>query len=180
MRGFALLAGLMIVSAHGTARAVEPESEPDPDFGRTGLYLGLAGTYAVEGFDDSPFPVDDSLGLNLRLGYRPLPRLGLELQAEWAEGFHLKGTGVDVETWTVTANYRAYFTDSRVQPYLLLGVGFMNAEALGFSTIDFAGRVGGGVDIGVTDRIAVVLEVSYVGASDLDYTSISWGLQYRF
>ena len=50
----------------------------------------------------------------------------------------------------------------------------------GISSTDFAGRVGAGVDIGITDQIAVVLEGSYVGASDFDYSSISWGLQYRF
>jgi len=181
MRGFVLLASLLIVVAHGAARAVEPK--PKPDYGRTGIYLGIAGTYAIDNFD-APFPVDNSLGLNARVGYRVIPRLGLEVQAEWAEGFRLKGTGVDVETWAVTANARAYFTETRIQPYLLLGFGFLTGVAPGIRETGFAARAGAGVDIGVTDRIAVVLEGAYVGATGkvdvLGYGSIVWGLQYRF
>ena len=186
---FALLVSLVILVTHGAARAADPELE---GYGRTGIYLGLAGSYAIETFDDLglPVPVDNSLGLSLRVGYRLLSRLGLEVQAEWAEGFDVKGTGIEIETWAVTANARAYFTDARVQPYLLLGFGLMHASArfpLGLGTetgTGFAARVGGGVDVGITDQIALVLEGTYVGAtgplSDLGYGSIVWGLQYRF
>jgi opacity protein-like surface antigen len=172
---------LVIVVAHGAARAAEPE--PKPDYGRTGIYLGVAGTYGLENFD-APGPVDNSLGVNARVGYRVIPRLAFEVQAEWVEGFRLKGTGVDVETWVMTANARAYFTEARIQPYLLVGIGFLTGDAPGIRATGFAVRAGGGVDIGVTDRIAVVLEVTYAGAtgkvSGLGHGSIVWGLQYRF
>ena len=181
MRGFVLVASLVIVVAHGAARAVEPE--PKPDYGRTGIYVGVAGTYANPRVDD----VDYSLGVNARVGYRVIPRLGLEVQAEWAEGFqeNFTGFGIEAQTWVVTANARAYFTEARIQPYLLVGFGLLTAEALDIiRETGFAARLGGGVDIGVTDRIAVVLEGTYVAATgsvgDLDYGSVVWGLQYRF
>ena len=121
-----------------------------------------------------------------------LPRLALEVQAEWAEGFRTRipGLSVEIETWAVTANARAYFTEARIQPYLLLGFGLLHSSAnvSGFGSVSlftsFAARVGGGVDVGITDRIALVLEGTYLGAtgsnSELGYGSIGWGIQYRF
>jgi opacity protein-like surface antigen len=183
MRGLALLAGLVILAANGAARAVEPE--PEPDYGRTGIYASIAGLYALEKFDYSD-SADNSFGLNGRVGYRVLPRLGLEVQAEWAHGFDISSGG-SAETWAVTANARAYFTESRIQPYVILGFGFLTQNgpsAISGKGIGFAARAGAGVDIGITDRIAVVLEGTYVGAtgnvSDVGYGSLLWGVQYRF
>jgi hypothetical protein len=178
MRGVALVLGVVVAVASTVARADDEDAEELDDAG-TGVYVGLAGFYAIEGLD-GPGPVDDTGGLNLRIGYRVLPRLGLELQTEWAKGFRVKFTGREVETWALTANYRAYFSEGRVQPYLLLGAGFLTADDGRSRSYDFAGRIGGGFDVGITEHVAVLVEGVYLGAADVDYGTVGCGVQYRF
>jgi outer membrane protein OmpA-like peptidoglycan-associated protein len=76
------------------------------------------------------------------------------------------------------------------------GVGFLNADgsadvntrnvrASGAeSDTEFAGRVGGGVDVWITQHIAAYVDAAYVmptgGLSDLRYVSLGGGLKYSF
>jgi hypothetical protein len=183
MRIRTLVALFLIVLANGAARAIEP---PNSGYGaNTGFYLGAGATYAIENFDGGGFPsADNSWGANGFVGYRVLSRLALEVQAEWAEGFDLGSGGIEIESWVVTANARAYFTETRVQPFLLVGLGALTAKGGGVRETGFAARAGGGLNIWATERLSVLMEVTYVGAtgdvSDLGYGSFILGLEYHF
>lgn len=111
-----------------------------------------------------------------------------------------------IETWAVTANVKFYpFSLGRVQPWLVSGIGLMRFQGDNRSPLipanerqifefntdgerqtDFAGRVGGGIDIyfADSDRFSLVLGASYVipagGLDAFDYVSTELGLQYRF
>ena len=111
-----------------------------PDYAFDGFYLGAAGTWAVyaqlEGILEraaaivSPIPVhadvQTPVGLDVRFGYRFRPRFAGELQFEWLPAADIRLEGVDalqLETWTLTANVKAYILKRRYQPYLLAGIG---------------------------------------------------------
>ncbi len=63
-------------------------------------------------------------------------------------------------------------------------MGLLHADSGPVDETDFAGRVGGGIDIYATENIVVTLDATYVvptgDVDDLDYLSIGWGVQYRF
>jgi len=177
------------------AAAVEREPVRDvdkgPDFARNGVYLGVAGTYAFENFDTpGSLDADDTLGLNARLGYRLHPYVSAELEFEWLEGFDLNVAGAEVEAWALTANAKGHLMTGRIQPFLLVGLGIMQAEIDGAGVFGdpkqegFAARFGGGVDVYATENFVVSVGADYVlptGDLDgLDYVALQWGFQYRF
>ena len=177
MKCFAILISILMASA---AAAVEPE----PDYARTGVYVGLGGLGAIENFGAGGF--SNGGGVNARVGYRLLPNLAAEGMFEWVGGFSLGP--VDLDAWSLTANAKAFLTTGQIQPYLLVGIGVSQAEleAFGVSVdaTDFVARLGGGVDFYLTESWVLDLEVAYIlptGDIDgTDYISIGAGVQYRF
>lgn len=111
-----------------------------------------------------------------------------------------------VESWTGTVNLRAYALTGRVQPYALVGVGVLRFDSVNTSEraplgspagrpiftlnisdedgVGFAARLGGGIEMFVTDDVAIVVGASYVlptgDARHFDYVSTEAGLQVRF
>ena len=160
------LAVLFVSLALQTARA------DDPDFGRSGPYIGVGASRTVnlvEAFlDGTPIledvDVSNSWGVNTRLGYRLTSWFALEAEYEWLDGMNASLDGVDVgslEMQSATANLRFIAPLGRFQPYFLLGAGaiFVNVDTP-FSTIEidhsaFAGRVGLGLDVYLTENILV-------------------------
>jgi opacity protein-like surface antigen len=211
-----------------TSVVLTAEDEVDEeDFARRGWMVGVAGSSAFELFEDeleedyrrhldpigggfkpvsiASLPVDNSLGMNGRVGYRCHSRFSAEVQVEWLHGFDadLEQPGVvqlarvEVDPLVVTANAKGYLLTGRYQPFLLLGLGAMSGSihvrdpvGLSFTGIDsqtenvFAMRFGGGIDLYATKNIVVSLGVDYVypfgNLDDLNYVTINWGFQYRF
>lgn len=147
----------------------------------------------------------DSLGANGRVGYRFHPHLAAELQGEWIQRFDADGTilvprmpdvvQVEVEPFTITANAKGYLFKGRYQPYALVGLGVMSARytvddssGLGLSEsdryTDFAMRFGAGLDVWITEHIAISAGGDYVlpfgAVEDFDYVSAVWGVQFQF
>ena len=192
------------------------------DYSARGPYLGvgvIGAFHLFEGnIEDSiesiggTADVDHSVGLDARGGYRFLSWLALEAQYEWVPGFEATasfprlgdaGTSqiLDIESHSVTANARFILPLGRLEPYLLLGVGWSRydfAEGIsGFNlsgTEDaFAGRVGPGVDFFLTEHISLNLagtvlltthDIDNVTANEslsaLHYLSVKGGLSYHF
>jgi hypothetical protein len=172
----------------------ETEEEEEVDYHRRGVYLGLAGSWAVEKFDDdNDINIEDSVGVNARVGYHALSWLSLEAQAEYLPKFEIDfgpDTG-DLAVWLAGANLRLNLPTDLIQPYALLGGGYMGADLSGAGTggRDYDGnggfgRVGGGVEFYFWPFLALDAGVTYVipagDVQDLQFLSIHWGAIYRF
>jgi opacity protein-like surface antigen len=141
----AVLVGVVCSSVALTA---EEEVDKD-DFARRGWLVGVAGSYAIETFQDDAesdfqkvlgpevnLSVDDSFGFNGQVGYRCHRRFSAEVEVEWLDGFDadLTQPGVDqlanvrFEPVVVTTNVKGFILTGRYQPFLLLGAGAMTAD----------------------------------------------------
>jgi opacity protein-like surface antigen len=178
---------LVLLGSAGVATAA------DDGFARSGWYLGagVAAQYylltdTVESDTDGALTVSNTVGFNVRGGYRLFSWLAAELIYERAPGFELetdkqitltgapgsptvpKGTTlIEINGNTVTANAKILLPMWRVQPYLILGigasrVGLADRFDLGVdeSETATAGRMGVGGDIYITKNLLVFLEFS--------------------
>jgi len=187
-RKLSTLMGFVIVlaGAAGAASAAD-------DFDRRGWYLGagVAAQYYlltddVESNTNELLTVSDTVGFNVRGGYRAFSWLAAEVIYEYAPGFVLetkqpidlstiepglptvpKGTELlELNGHTVTANAKLLLPIWRVQPYLNLGVGVSYITLddkyglVGGSEAAIAGRIGVGGDIYITKHLLLFLEVS--------------------
>lgn len=192
----------------------------DSEYARNGLYVSAAGSWAIypdladaanQAFTTTvPVDVQSPLGFDTRFGYRFHPRFATEAQFEWLSEAEIPLTATSqfqLETWTLTANAKAYILTGRYQPFILLGVGTTNFEygdeaAVGINVegYNFAARMGGGIDLYATRNIVVSLDATYVINAIVDqqrlrstpeeylglvtdgpnHFSLTWGLQYRF
>ncbi len=147
--------------------------------------------------------VDETVGVDLRAGYRIHRNFAVEMQFQWLSDVKIKAAGIkllEVETWALTGNLKVFLlTDriaaallgGRIQPYLVSGVGLMHFD-IGDSLIplpdddgqDLAARFGGGVDFYATRKIGAYLDVTYLMATGdvegLDHVGLSLGAIYRF
>jgi len=184
----------------------EPEEEGRTDYAYAGPYLGLNGAFGYPLFEErisgatGGAAFDPSWGLDARLGLRVLKFLAVEAQYEWMAGFDVSGLpvadDVRIEGHTLTGNLRLYVPIWQVHPYVLTGIGVtryrIDLGSLGSAHEDrFAGRLGGGLDMYVTEHVAVNFEAAaLLTVNDLDfdqgsitslhYLSASVGLMYRF
>lgn len=181
-----------------------PAAAEDDDYSRSGMYVGLAGTYAFDmGFEDQAddaltgtglnASVDNALGLNARVGYRMIPYFAYEANYEYIPAFDVKaggGTAFEQSYSMVTLNAKGYYPLERFQPYLLLGVGMLftsGTDKVGIdlptSNAGFATRWGAGLDFHITNKFLFTLESTYMlpfgDVKDSDYLSFVWGLQFR-
>ena len=194
----ALVAAALLVSTAALAQ----DEEEEKLWNENGIYVQLAGTYAIEEFGDD-IAGDDSLGLNVRAGLRAARWLSIEGEFEWLSGMDPYGIS-QTSDWATTFNLRIYpltnmLLDGRIQPYVLMGVGVSSFRSLGDCTgpavvpcqrgesrnYGFASRWGAGVDAYVTEKIAITVGASYLWSAgtpveDLNYISVSWGVMYRF
>lgn len=195
----AALAALALLPAW-PARAQDDEEEPEEgeaaevDYNRKGVYLELAGTWGVEKFQDTnDVNVDDAVGVNGRVGYRALPWLSGELQAEWVPDFHVDADGDvgNLDLLLLGGNVRLNMPTGLIQPYLIAGGGYMDASLTGTgnnaSSQEGNGafaRLGGGMEFYFWPFLAADLGIAYVIPTDdvnkLDFISITWGAMYRF
>ncbi|NIO11468.1 MAG: outer membrane beta-barrel protein [Deltaproteobacteria bacterium] len=176
------------------------------EFAEDGAYFVLGGITGFERLDDtSSVSVDDSLGFNMRFGYRFLPGLAAEIEWDFLDGFDLNDVpgNLTVDGWLLTANVKAPLRTDRVQPFLLAGLGAMYAQlrsetvlvvcdwwwCYGTSAqlgdeIDFAMRFGGGLDVYLAEEFAITLDANYViptgGLEDLTYISFGWGFLFKY
>jgi opacity protein-like surface antigen len=183
-------------------------AEDGPDYARSGIYVGLGGSYAFDmavedelqaaldalGYTDVDVDVKGSPGVNARAGYRYSPHLAGELQLEYLTGFDselLSVKFVEHEILALTANLKVPILTGRIQPFVLAGAGLVYAKAedtvgadLSESDTGFGIRAGGGVDVYATENVAVSVDATYVvpfgDIEDFDFLSIGFGIQYRF
>jgi opacity protein-like surface antigen len=196
-----LAAGLFLIAAFQAPEArAQDAAEPQWDdsyypFARKGAYVGFGGYYALENFDrdaaieaDLDIGADDGGGLDLRGGYRFHPRFSAELLFQYYFEFGVKeqntGENDNFDGWSTTLNAKAYGLLGAVQPYAVVGLGALVFKEKKGEDAGFLARMGGGVDLYLTDHIVVEAEVGYaLPAGDLDdyqFVTFGGGIQYRF
>ena len=210
-----LLVSFVVIS---WASAAAAEDELDSD--RSGPYasVGISGGLPI--FDGAvlfrntlPNPAstdeEDSVGFNLRAGWRFHRVLAAELQYEWLGDWKVSTgnrTCARVGAQVLTGNLRLFLPFEAVQPYALAGVGGgryrqrTRSVDLGIGVgcrplankprtqrdWELTGRFGGGFDIYVTRNLVLNLEGSTVYSSErpLDvswpYVSVQGNLMWRF
>lgn len=188
----------------GLALPAFAQSAQDPwddsyfPYARDGIYLGFAALYALENFDrdtairgaGSAQDIDgrDAGGPQVRFGYRYRPRLAGEVLFQYYAGFNLSDSSVgiddDFNAWSMTLNGKLYGFLGRVQPYGLFGIGGIAFDDKRGANSAFLARLGGGIDLYLTDRVVLDFEVAYAmpaGAlDDLQFATFALGVQYRY
>ena len=185
----------------GSASAQQEYSE----FGTTpSPYISLAGVYGLCNFSDSAGSnqescgdeLENSFGMNIRVGYRFNRWVAVEGQVEWMAGFDAKDvsnlqpnppipglTSASLDTLAFTVNARFYPLIGRIQPYALIGLGGVNSWAntnLGNTDTftSFAGRFGVGLDFYITPNIALTSEFAYTASTEGQATFVGWWGQF--
>lgn len=144
-----LVSSLLVIPS----RALASDEAVDP-FDRPGPYVTLGGSYAYNFFDQQvedyledelgeqgSVDIEDSGGINARIGYRAASWFAAELAYEWIDrydvevggdlgpgGGALSGRLYDIEGHTLTLNTRWIVPIWRIQPYFLLGAGFSHYD----------------------------------------------------
>lgn len=213
-RCFFASALLVLVAAAGSARA------DDDDFDRLGPYIGASlqggslltadeayanqlvdlGLVIVQIGPNDPsrndsIESDVGLGFDVYVGYRAHKYLAAELEFEMIPDvdFDVRdGTLVEARTMAGTANLRAILPIGPIEPYVLAGVGVIDAELDDAQNLgvffregtDLLGRFGGGIDVHFAECVVVRTNIDYMMARgdlhELEYLSFGVGLQYRF
>jgi opacity protein-like surface antigen len=143
-------------------------------------------------------------GIALAVGYRFIPQVALEGEFEWARGdvdmvvrIDEPGDGsqkfsdqvADYSYFQLGMNGRFSTGTGRIQPYALLGVGFMGQKlSIPGESDEFdvgaAFRLGGGVEVEITRRLSLASDFSYLitvgGVKDNDIMSLRAGLLWRY
>ena len=179
-------------------------------YSREGAYVSAAAVTGIEMFGQAPpFESADNsdLGFSARVGYRGKNGCAIELFAEDVDGYALNASfdSTEMEFQSIGLNGKVFFTEGRVQPYGLLGVGwtrilFSERELTDPTTFEvfkapnandvLLVRGGLGVDVYVTDSIAFFLEGSYnyqmsqpgtdLRVNDFGHIQALLGITYRF
>lgn len=199
-----LASSLALFVAQASDAQIEPapgEAEWDDSyypFAREGFYVAALGFYAMENFDtDAPIenpngPLDisgdDAGGLDLKAGYRFHNHFSAEAVFQYYSEFGIKerntNTNDNFDGWSLSMNAKAYGLLGAIQPYAVVGLGGLVFTEKKGEDEGFFARMGGGVDLYLTDNLVVELEISYVlPAGDLDdfqFATFGGGLLYRF
>jgi opacity protein-like surface antigen len=216
-----------LLAGFATLMIALPAIAGGDEFDQPGFYVGISGIYTHNFFDgqvdkaledaigqDVDVAIDDSWGVNARVGYRAASWFAIEAQYEYIDQFDVKAKikGLipnqkifSLEGHTITANTRWILPIWRTQPYLLLGAGYSLYESdvvsnpvvkqllgSGGSEGGFAGRLGGGLDLYLTEHLVANVEGTALlttqdfgkrdtgNIDDLWYFGLGAGLRYQF
>lgn len=171
-----------------SAAAVEEAAE---GYGGPAFYAQLGGVYVAENFGESHNKAGssygDSGGYQIRAGYRISPWVALE--GQWEHDISFQDSD-EASLYTLTANGKFYPWAARIQPYALIGAGWVNGLNDSSTREDqnsLGLRFGLGADAYVTKNIGVAVEAGYVlpvtgylAREDFDTIPISLSAFYRF
>lgn len=193
---FVRLTLLLLSASLAGLVAAAPAQADDLQYGGNDWYISAAGLLAVDNADVSGGKPGG--GVNVGAGFRFNRWITAEAGAEWlhrirydpGSGPSCTGTGGGSSrytAWQATLGSRVYLTESLVQPFLLAHGGIIQTRDSGggrsCSALGFVTRLGAGVDVFVTNAVAVSLTAIYVlpatgDAKDHDYVSLGLGLTF--
>lgn len=175
------------------------------NYTRSGAYVGINGTYALENFDlGSDVSASGSPGVSVYAGYRLHANFALQGDVDYYKAFDVDLSGskvgnVDAFSWMVNA--KGFILEGRVQPYGVVGIGGLytnqidgvycistpahsHCDAGNVSRVSAIFRPGLGVDFYLTPEIVLNLQGAYTiptgSQSDYQFGLLGAGVQYRF
>jgi len=137
------------------------------DSGRLGVALrAVAGTVQGEMLNLAAVENPTMGGLGLQFRGKVSSHWGLELGLDWMMGD--SGRVVQTTVPLMLSAYYQFFPRSRFQPHVLAGVGthFTKLEydsGFRYDTVQLAGQVGGGLEVRLTDWLALTADVRVLG-----------------
>lgn len=194
-------------------------ADDDDDWARTGPYFGVSavgGTFitapdnyekqfvalGLEVLPDPPLPAidndldhDAAAGFDIYLGWRLHKYVAAELEVEYLPEVKFDEDGgdfVEAETLVFSGAVRGILPLGRFEPYVLGGIGFMDADVDDVRNLgvildegtDLAIRFGGGFDFHLHRNVALRFSAEWMlprgDIHEMEYVSIGGGLQYRF
>jgi len=189
----ALLLALCALSASCASMQDDKKGGGDAgaeDFGRKGPYAGFSLIQGFENFDTpSGVSADDSdIGIGLRGGMRMEKNWAIEGVLESVGGYEIDAGpfSEDLDMLTLGAQGKYYFSDRKVQPYALAGLGLVRADIDRFNFDDSGTyfRIGGGADFYLNRDVALFGELNinqlFGDVHDLDYFALQFGVLVRF
>lgn len=154
------------------------------------FYASVAGNLAVEGIDRT-----HGQGLAVDFGYNFTEQLSAELNYVFVNNFGIDNPvtygDIDVRTYMASVKYHSMMSKWS-RGFLTCGLGCMRIERDDEGKTpesesrehDFCGKIGGGFDFFLTDRIALELEADYTyglgDVSKVDYFNYLLGVQFLF
>jgi opacity protein-like surface antigen len=174
----------------GVAQADDPS-----DFATESVYIQIEGVYAREnlflGVLDLPEEqVDNGFGFAFSIGQRANEYVAIQSTYEYTSGFTV---GNDSPTHLLTFDGKVFplhplldgIAGGRVQPWVGGGMGAIWWPDSGIKTaLAFTGRWGGGLDLHVSDNIALTSHALYqqpIGnLKGLNFISVGIGVAYHF
>ncbi len=200
--GVATSARADVVAAEAVIVGEEPVPVPapeptGPDYAKPGAYAALGVGFLLEEFQGhlGDLGTGNSWGADLRGGYRFLPWLAVEGVYQYGNGFKEEDSAdgsVDIRTNSFTVNAKGILPCGRFQPYLTAGIGLLAANqsrsgdyrSVDVSGVGFAARGGGGLDVFLTEDVALYAEATYLiptgPTGDLEQVPVAWGAKFRF
>ncbi len=174
------------------------EADVSP-FAREGVYVAAGPSYGfLDDKVDGEF--EDSEGFNGRIGYRAHPKIAVEGEFEFINSLDRSANtrrNKAENLWVATVNAKIFMLTHRVQPYLLVGLGFSLFDEIDHDDgdpddgdpdeeerNDFEARVGVGTDVYLTSFLYGYIEGSYaITTGELqEFAYLSWttGVGIRF
>ena len=196
--------GMVITTATVLTILIVPVHAAQPQVHQRGAYAGLGVVGGLEHFSRQLRGFGDSAGFNARLGYRFTDYFAAEGFYEYMDKFGLSQTFADGARAHASLTTHSFSLMGKInlpnvgniQPFVSPGIGFLAADSavrvdrgqrgfkVGDDSIAFAGRVNGGLDFLLTERLGLTLEAGYVmptgNLSDLNYISFGLGARYHF
>jgi len=156
------------------------------NYARGGYFFAAMGLWALENSDlvRGEDQWANSWGLMLRVGGRHNRWLATELNVQYVNRFRVLDSDAFL-AWGMSVNERFYFTKSRVQPFILGGIGFLQIRARDndlSAAPGFSVKGGLGAEIYANERFVFVVEAMYnytIGnIRNYDFVTVGAGFQF--
>jgi OmpA-OmpF porin, OOP family len=121
---------------------------------------------------DNDFDFDDDWGYTVGLGYQFTHRLAGEISSFDLDAEDSLGSKFDIDNWKVDLLYDVYEKSSRIQPFVIAGVGNTNFSGENDMVFD----VGAGIKVDVIDNLewrTAIRKFEYLGRSSGE---LDWGI----
>jgi len=194
--------GILILSFVLGSSLVSPAAQAEEDSTRPKNYIGAGVAVSFDEFNDNGlFDFDTPVGAKVTIGRRVNESYAVEIDYNYSGKFKgdrrvfsfpffFNGSPLTVQSHSIMVNLRAtpigVVLNDRFEPYVFAGLGAVIADtSFGPRDEDFAGRIGGGFNVLLTDTVEYFVDASYlfttgaIGGTDLITLAAGFRVAFR-